>query len=111
MLYTAILLLLTGAMASAAATYPSVEGISRALRKAFFVVLAAFCLGLALLTVFPSGPWLYPAALSINGAACVAHGILLTTQFRVLSGFCFSVLGGMQLGLVLILASVAGAKA
>jgi hypothetical protein len=50
----------------------------------------------------PDGAWLLPAALSINGAACIAHGICIISQLRVLTGFLFSVIGGFQLGLVLL---------
>jgi hypothetical protein len=108
MLYTAVFLLLTGAMVTAAATAPDPMRAARSTRQITLVLLAIICLGAALVLALPNGPWLYPAALSLNGAACVAHGVRLTSKLRVLSGFGFSVLGGMQLGLVLIMAIQAG---
>jgi hypothetical protein len=102
MIYTAVFLLLTGAMVTAAATATDPRAANRLTRQSGLLLLALICLGLALWLVFPSGPWFLPAALSINGAACVAHGISLNNRLHLLGGFLFSILGGFQLGLVLI---------
>jgi hypothetical protein len=107
MFYTAVFLLLTGAMVTAAATTTDPAIVNRATRQCGLILFAILCLGLALWVVFPAGPWLFPAALSINGSACVAHGISLSNRLRLIGGFLFCILGGFQLGLVLIQALLA----
>jgi hypothetical protein len=92
-------------MATAAASSAGPRAAVQFAYRTGLLLLAIACLGAALYVVFPSGPWLYPAALSINGAACVAHGITLNFRLSFLTGFFFSILGGIQLGIVLILAT------
>jgi hypothetical protein len=108
MIYTAVFLLLTGAMATAAAHVSHRQAMTRVMGQTALTSLAICCVGLALWLVFPHGPWLFPAALSINGSACVAHGIAMNFRLRLLTGFLFCVIGGVQLGIVLILAGLAG---
>ena len=105
MIDTALILLVTGAMATAAASTAGPRAAVQIACRAGLFLLAIACLGAALCIVFPQGPWILPAALSLNGAGCVSHGIGLNFRFRFLSGFLFSVLGGIQLGIVLILAA------
>ena len=105
MIDTTFCLLLTGAMATAAASTASPRAAVQFAYRSGLLLLALACLGAALYVVFPNGPWLYPAALSINGSACVAHGISLNFRLRFVSGFFFSILGGIQLGIVLIFAA------
>jgi hypothetical protein len=108
MIYAAVFLLLTGAMATAAAYTVQPQAMTRVVRQTAYTSMAICCVGIALWLVFPHGPWLLPAALSINGSACVAHGISLNFRLRMLTGFLFCVLGGVQLGIVLILAGFSG---
>ncbi len=105
MIDTAFVLMVTGAMATAAASSAGPRDAVQFAYRTGLLLLAIACLGAALYVVFHNGPWLYPAALSINGAACVSHGISLNFRLRFLSGFLFSILGGIQLGIVLILAA------
>jgi hypothetical protein len=107
MIDAAVFLLLTGAMATAAASRPGQRALANALQRCALTLLALICLGVALSMILPNGPWFLPAALSINGSACVAHGIGLNLRVKMISGFLFCVLGGIQLGIVLILAAVA----
>lgn len=106
MIDNAFVLLLTGAMATAAASTAGPRAAVQFAYRTGLFLLAIACLGAALYIVFPNGPWIYPAALSFNGAACVAHGISLNFRLKFFTGFLFSIIGGIQLGIVLILAAL-----
>ena len=104
MTFTTAFVVLAGAVASIFMTATNPTMMAVFLRRYGILLLALCVFGFALWIVFPSTNWILPAALSINGAACVAHGVAVTRRLRILTGFLFSILGGFQLGLVLLAA-------
>ena len=108
MISTTYFLMFAGTAASIVALLGNPHLMERQLRRGAAVAITLLCLLLTLDIFFPSGSWVFPAALSINGAACIAHGVCIIAQLRVLSGFLFSVLGGFQLGLVLLMVAQLG---
>jgi hypothetical protein len=109
MTFATAFLVFAGAVASLIMTAANPAFLLAFVRRYGMLLLSLGFLGLALWLVFPSSNWLLAAALSINGAACVAHGVAVTRHFRLLTGFFFSILGGFQLGLVLVAALQASA--
>lgn len=95
-------LVLTGAFASAVGMSRNLPAATRFVRDAAFVAVGILFLGIALWVVFPDGTWFFPAALSLCGAACVAHGLAIMKKLQLLTGFMFSIMGGFQLGIVLL---------
>jgi uncharacterized membrane protein YjjP (DUF1212 family) len=65
------------------------------------LIVAIFCACFAFSLLFPgSSWWIFPAALSLNGAMCVGHGVTIIRRMRILMGLFFCILGGVQLGIV-----------
>jgi len=73
----------------------------KARRRDYLKLLAAFiCASSALSLIFSGFWWTFAAALLLNGAMCVAHGVTILRRLRVIMGLFFCLLGGVQLGIL-----------
>jgi hypothetical protein len=76
-------------------------------RDYVLLVFALGCVCFALSRLLPGYLWLIPAAIALNGAMCVAHGVTIIRRLRLPMGIFFCLLGGFQLGiLTMIIISV-----